>query len=349
MTAEHPRTRADLKGTEVSAALAKAAENAVRVCLGATAADRAVVVHDAQAAAIAAALCDAFEAVGAKCAACDVGDHGGRPLTVLPGAIAKALSGATVSALAMTSMPGEASLRKAVLGITVEHRLRHAHMPSISEAVFVDGLSMDYRQVSTFMDRVVAALGGASGLRMTSPGGTDLECRFRDPPAFEKLDGLIAPGSWQNLPSGQIVIQPAGAEGVFVADSNLGDWFEHNYRISDHPVRFEFEECRIRQIRCDNKKLERDLRLFLRSSTDSGKISEVVIGTNLGLTQGHRSALFDGYRPGASITVGAFPSPTKQWTSATTVPIFGVRGSLSVGGRRIMTDDVFADDLLKDP
>ena len=43
-----------------------------------------------------------------------------------------------------------------------------------------------------------------------------------------------------------------------------------------------------------NQKLERDLRLFLRSSANSGRISEVVIGANLGLTQGHRSALFEG-------------------------------------------------------
>jgi leucyl aminopeptidase (aminopeptidase T) len=183
---------------------------------------------------------------------------------------------------------------------------------------------------------------------MTSPAGTDLVCRFGTPPEIDKLDGLIAPGSWQNLPSGQIVIQPASAEGVFVADSNLGDWFEHDYRVADHPVRFEFEECRIRRIHCDNKKLERDLRLFLHSSANSGKISEVVIGTNLGLTQGHRSALFEGYRPGASITIGAFPSPTKHWTSATTVPVFGVKKSLFVGARRIMTDDVFSDDLLRD-
>jgi len=332
----------------VSPDLARAAENAVRICLGTTKEDRAVVLYDACAMVIAAALCDAFEAAGATCAACDIEKFGGRPLTMLPNAVAKMLSMGTVSALAVTSMPGEIALRRAVLDIVIEHRLRHAHMPSISEPVFVDGLSMDYRLVSRFIGRLVGALETASEIRMTSPAGTDLVCLCATPPRMEKLDGLITPGTWQNLPSGQVVVIPTGAEGVFVADRNIGDWFEHTYRVSEYPVRFELENCRVRQIQCDNKKLERDLRLFMRSSADSGRISELVVGANLRLEREHRSALFAGYKPGASITIGAFPSLTKGWTSATSVPLFGAKKSLFVGDRRIMTDDVFSEDLLLD-
>jgi aminopeptidase len=347
MAKDSPAATSDLATAAVSAELAAAARNAVTICLATTPADRAVVVYDASSKPIAAALRQEFEAVGAPCAACDLDAFGGRPLTVLPAAVAKTLVAATVSALAMTPMPGEIALRKAVLDIVIERRLRHAHMPSVTEPVFLDGLSMDYREVARFIGRLVDALERASEIRMTSPAGTDLVCRCATPPRIERLDGLIVAGSWQNLPSGQIVVQPTGADGVFVADRNLGDWFEHTYRVSDHPVRFEFEGCEVRQIHCDNKKLERDLRLFLRSSANSGRISEVVIGANLGLTQGHRSALFEGYRPGASITIGAFPSSAKGWTSATSIPVFGAKKSLFVGERRIMADDVFCDELLR--
>jgi leucyl aminopeptidase (aminopeptidase T) len=270
-----------------------------------------------------------------------------RPLTVLPAAIARTISHATISALAMTSMPGELALRKAVLDVVIERKLRHAHMPSITEPVFADGLSMDYRQVAKFIGRLVDTLQDASELRMTSPAGTDLLCRCATPPALHNLDGLITRDRWQNLPSGQIIVIPTDAEGVFVADRSLGDWFEHTYRVADHPVSFEFEGGRVRQIRCGNKKLERDLRLFVRSSENSAKISELVIGANLGLTQDHGGALFDGYRPGASITIGANPA-IGAFTSATSIPVFGARKSLWIGSRRIMTDDAFAPELLVD-
>jgi leucyl aminopeptidase (aminopeptidase T) len=347
MTHDPPDAPPPWAGETIPPSLAQAARNAVTVCLAASAADRAVVVYDASARGVAAALCAAFDEIGADCTACDVDAFGVRPLTVLPAAIARTLAGATVSALALTSLPGELALRRAVLDIVIERRLRHAHMPSISEPVFADGLAMDYRQVAAFVARLVGALEGAAAIRMTSPGGTDLLCRCATPPTLHPLDGLIAPDRWQNLPSGQIVVIPTGAEGVFVADRNLGDWFEHTYRVADHPVSFEFEGGRVRQIRCANRKLERDLRLFVSSSENSAKISELVVGANLGLTQDHHGALFDGYRPGASITLGANPA-IGGFVSATSIPVFGARKSLWVGERRIMTDDAFAPELLRD-
>jgi hypothetical protein len=331
----------------VSPALLTAAANAVNVCLAGAAADRAALVYDASTRSIAAALARAFDAIGASCTPCDVDAFGARPLTVLPGAIAKTISGATVSALALTSLPGELALRKAVLDIVIARKLRHAHMPSITDAVFADGLAMDYRQVARFVARLVAALQGASAIRMTSPGGTDLVCRCATPPALHALDGLITRDRWQNLPSGQIIVLPLDAEGVFVADRSLGDWFEHTYSAAEHPVSFELEGGRVRLIRCRNKKLERDLRLFLRSSENSAKISELVIGANLGLTQDHCNALFNGYRPGASLTLGANPA-IGGFTSTTSLNVFGARKSLWIGDRRIMTDDAFAPELLSD-
>lgn len=347
MPRELPEVSTDLAETPVPPALAKAARNAVTVCLAATAADRAVVVYDASTRAIAAALRAAFAEVGARCDVCDVDAYGGRPLTVLPAVVARTIAQATCSALALTAMPGELALRKAVLDIVIEKKLRHAHMPSITEPVFVDGLATDYRQVAKFVARVVDALQGASELRMTSPGGAELLCRCATPPALHVLDGLITRDRWQNLPSGQIIVIPTDAEGVFVADRNLGDWFQHTYDVAESPVSFELEGGRVRQITCSNRKLERDLRLFLRSSENSAKISEVVIGANLGLTQDHRSSLFEGYRPGASITIGANPA-IGGFTSATSIPVFGAQKSLWVGDRRIMTDDAFAPELLTD-
>jgi hypothetical protein len=347
MAPDLPRSRDDLTDARIPPELAKAAHNAVTVCLAGTGADRAVIVYDASTLRIAAALQRAFAEIGAACEMCDVDAFGVRPLTTLPAAIARQIASATISALALMSMPGELALRKAVLDIAIERKLRHAHMPSITEAVFADGLAMDYRQVSKFVGRVVETLKDASELRMTSPGGAELLVRCSTPPALHVLDGLITRNRWQNLPSGQIIVIPTDAEGVFVADRNLGDWFQHTYDVADAPVSFDFEGGRVRQIRCRNKKLERDLRLFLRSSENSAKISELVIGANLGLTQDHRSSLFEGYRPGASITLGANPA-IGGFVSTTSIPVFGAHKSLWIGDRQIMADDAFSPELLSD-
>jgi len=152
---------------------------------------------------------------------------------------------------------------------------------------------------------------------------------------------------WQNLPSGQIIITPADAQGVYVVDRSIGDWFEHKYDVTKSPVTLEFEKGAVRAIRCENRRLERDLSLYIRSSEHSGRISELVIGANLGLTQGHSGALFEGYRPGASVSVGALPGKDPGWSAATFLPLIGHRTSLFVGSRQIMSDDTFSADLVR--
>ncbi|MBW2737098.1 MAG: hypothetical protein JRH20_32355, partial [Deltaproteobacteria bacterium] len=88
--------------------------------------------------------------------------------------------------------------------------------------------------------------------------------------------------------------------------------------------------------------------LFIRSSENSGRLSELVIGANLGLTTSdHTSALFDGYRPGASISLGAAEyNPKLNWSSATMLPMMGKQSGILLGDKRIMTNDIFAPDLL---
>lgn len=339
-----------LREIEVSQAMMRAANNAVLTCLSGTSEDRAVVIFDGSTASVAAALVRVLDEQGIPSSLFDFDLLGTRPLTKLPAAVLTALGKATISALAVTALRGELSVRKNVLEIVTSSRVRHAHMPSITPEVFVDGLGMDYREVSAFMKRLMAAIEGSGSLTMTSEGGTNLHFNYSTPPVVDELDGLIVPGRWQNLPSGQIIIYPSDAEGIFVADRNIGDWFEHTYDIASSPVTFEFEKGFIRSISCENKRLERDLWLFIRSSDNSGRISELVIGANLGLTHNHPSALYDGYRPGASLSLGAFEhNPKVKWNSATVLPMMGKRNGIRVNDRVLMTDDVFDVELLEKP
>jgi len=342
-------TKDILTDVEVTEPALAAARNATGTCLATTGDDRAVVIFDSSTRLVAASLREAFTEIGAEVTLIDADSYGDRPLAKCPGEITQALQGATVSALALTTMRGELSVRRAVLETVTKQELRHAHMPSITDEVFIDGLSMDYREISRFIDLLVEVIANSTALTMTSSAGTNLEVSYPSPPDIDKLDGLITKERWQNLPSGQILIFPTNADGTYVADRSLGDWFEHKYDVSKYPVSFEFEKGHIRSLQCDNRRLERDLGLFIRSSDNSGRISEMVIGANLGLTQGHTGALFDGYRPGASVSIGSTPgSKASTWHSATFLPMAGSHNSIFVAGRQIMANDEFAGDLLQE-
>ena len=254
-------------------------------CAGVPAAteeDRAVVVHDGSTEAISDALVRAFEEIGVRTHVFNLDDLGPRPLAALPGKIAAALRRATVSALAATAIRGELSVRRSFLEIVAERRIRHAHMPAITQEVFTDGMAVDYRKVSAFMKNLEAILRGSTALTLSTPSGTQLEISYPEDPTIAMLDGIIRPEDWQNIPSGQIIVYPHGAEGVFVADRNVGDWFADKYDIPSHPVRLTFEGGFVRRVECDNKKLERDLGLFIRASQNSNRLAELVIGANLG-------------------------------------------------------------------
>jgi leucyl aminopeptidase (aminopeptidase T) len=339
--------RDDHGETELDQSLLEAARNATTTCLAAEPEDRAVVIYDRTTETVASALRRAFSEIGTPVEVFDIDSYGPRPISKLPVEVLRALQSATVSAMAVKTDRGELSARRAVLETVVASGVRHAHMPSITNEVFRDGLSMDYREVARFIEHLVGVISDSTSLTLTSAGGTHLELSYPSPPKIEKLDGLIRSTRWQNLPSGQIIIHPPRAEGVFVADRMIGDWFEHKYDVGEHPVTFEFENGMVRAARCDNRRLERDLRLFIRSSDNSGRISELIIGANLGLTQDHTGALFDGYRPGASLSLGALPASDLGWTSSTFLPLVGRHNTIYIGERRIMLDDAFSDDILE--
>ncbi len=338
-----------LLNIETGDRLDAAAHQAAGTCLSATSNDRAVLIYDSSTRSIAAALTRAFQKIGARIHAFDMDSFGERPCSRLPAVVVKKLEAASVSAMAVTAQQGELSVRRAVIETATRCKLRHAHMPSITTEMFEDGLSMDYKEISQFMDRLSAIISDTASLNMTSASGTDIEFRYASPPQMAKLDGLITAQRWQNLPSGQISIVPTDAAGTYVVDSSIGDWFDNKYDVTQYPVTIDFERTRARNLRCDNPRLERDLSLYLRSSENSGRISELVIGANLGLTQEHSGALFQGYRPGASISVGHTVTPGLEidWTAPTFTPLIGCRTNLIAGKRQIMLDDVFAQDLTR--
>jgi leucyl aminopeptidase (aminopeptidase T) len=341
-------TKEKLLAKKVDEQLSRAADNAAVTCLSATEEDSVVLIYDATTVEIAAALAAAFHRIGTTLEVFDVDSYGERPHAHIPGVIHRALCKATVSALAVTPRQGEFSARKDVLETAIKMNLRHAHMPSITTEMFSDSLQIDYNEVSRFVEKLAVLVESSDSFRLTSEGGTDIEFTFPAQPNSVKMDGLIKPGHWQNLPSGQLIIAHQNATGTYVADQSIGDWFEHKYDIRQHPVTLEFEKGCVRSLSCDNPKFERDLKLYLRSSDNAGRISELILGANLGLTHGHQGALYQGYRPGASITIGSSTAALVTWTAPTSLTVVGKKSSIYLGERKIMESDTFTSDIIED-
>ncbi len=326
------------------------ARNVVRVCLAVQAGERVVLITDLPTQPIAVAILSELRAVDAVVRCFVLEDYGARPLASLPGALVRALEGASVSLLVVKPVPGELKARSRVMEIVGERGLRHAHMPGVDHQMMVTAMRADYRLVARLQDRLLERLRPDSVVQVRSPAGTDLEVRFTPKHRWVRADGLIKPGIGQNLPAGQLYTTPATVDGVYVCDAAIGDWFGTRYPdLSSYPLSVEIAASRARAAHCDNAALARQLMLYLRSNQEGDRVGEFGIGTNLALDELRGIALQDEQVPGAHIAFGGagiLGSTGASWTAQTQVPLIGRSCSIDIDGAAVMRQGVFEPDLL---
>jgi leucyl aminopeptidase (aminopeptidase T) len=101
---------------------------------------------------------------------------------------------------------------------------RGATMPGITVDIFSRTLSIDYREtVIPLGSRLLEALRGARRIRVTSESGTDISFSVESR-EFHLDSGVFdKPGSWGNLPAGEVYVAPVEGtgEGVVVIDASL--------------------------------------------------------------------------------------------------------------------------------
>ncbi len=103
-------------------------------------------------------------------------------------------------------------------------KARIGHAPGITINMMTEGpMSADYRAISTQVNYLIGLFEHAKKVRITAPGGTDIELDI-DSREFE-TDVEIKPNSFGNLPAGEIWCAPVedGANGIIVCDGSIGD------------------------------------------------------------------------------------------------------------------------------
>jgi leucyl aminopeptidase (aminopeptidase T) len=127
--------------------------------------------------------------------------------------------------------------------------------------------------------------------------------------------GVLAPGRWGNLPAGAIYTSPTSANGIFVADASLGEFFGAREGVlRANPVRLLIDGGRVVGVESRSPQLKRDIEAMLRISPNSDRIGLVSIGVNLGLDSPVGDALVDQNMPGLHLGIG---DPAAKTTGAT--------------------------------
>lgn len=332
--------------------LVPGARNAVQTCLAVTSDDRVVLVTDRATLEISSSIYRELEQTKADVRCFVLEEHDERPLDTIPPSILRALEKATVSLMVVQPLPGELKARTAVMDLVRARGVRHAHMPGVNKEMMVTGMRADYHRVARIQDKLLDRLDANSVVRLTTAAGTDLEVRFTTDHQWVRCDGLIKSGILQNLPTGQLYTTPKTAEGIFVGDGAIGEWFSLKYPdLADYPLTVEISKGRILDARSTNVTLARQFLLYVRSNPNGDRVGEFAIGTNLVLTDFLGNALQDENVPGSHLAFGGaaiLDSTGARWSAKTHLPLIVRDCSVDIDGVTVVKSGVFVPEVLEE-
>ncbi len=127
-----------------------------------------------------------------------------------PRAVAEAMKSAPVCVLLTSrSLTHTAARREAC----EKHGARIASMPGADPARLEALLDVDYDELRARGEELAGLLEGSQRVRLTSPSGTDLCFEVRGRTVYRDVGDLSKPGSFGNLPAGEVCLAPIEGTG----------------------------------------------------------------------------------------------------------------------------------------
>jgi aminopeptidase len=255
------------------------AANAVR-CLVFQPDERFLAIVDEPFADVGLRLCDAAVAAGARFTSCVVLPESERPFRQRNEQLLAALGEADAAVMWFAQVhDGEfGTFRQPIYRRIKETRTRLAFGARMDRSILETEMSADYGEVRERCARLVEALGGATRIRVTTPGGTD--CTFDVSGRSWKVDdGTIdEPGTFGNLPAGEVFVAPVatGAEGVCVIDRSIA---VDGVGLVEEPIRIRWQNGRIVAVD-GGREAERVREVIASAGTGADVVAELGIGTN---------------------------------------------------------------------
>ena len=153
--------------------------------------------------------------------------------------------------------------------------VRGATLPGVTLDLFIRLMQSDYHTIARQAKQLVELINQQQQAHLTSSNGTDLQLELKY--QFEPDDGILqAPGSFGNLPAGEVMGAPSNASGVVVFDT-MGE-------IITQPTRLVIEQNQVVEIE-DNpsgKRLQQllDQAVQLDGNRNAYQLAELGIGLN---------------------------------------------------------------------
>lgn len=325
--------------------LKKGAEQAVKNCMQIKSKDIVIIIGDKKSKKIGFALkkeSDKLTKIPTKIFILET--FGKRPIKRIPKEIANAVKKSTATFYIAEQKKGELnSLRRPVIKLgTKNKKSREAHMPDITEKIMRDGMCADYKKIQKVSKKLYKILKKAKKIQVITKKGTNLIAEFNARIKWIICDGNISksPTKWSNLPDGEIFTCVKNINGNAIIDGSLGDYFGKYGVIAKNPLYVKIKNGRVIKITCKNKKLEKELKNYLKQDRNSNRIGEFALGTNLGLKKLIGNLLQDEKFPGVHIAIGhGYPEETgSKWNSKAHCDLIIQKTTIIVDGKTIMLE-----------
>jgi leucyl aminopeptidase (aminopeptidase T) len=335
------RTPFGLRSPELDFDLANAARRVIETALGIVAGDRLVVVVDVAREMLGSTLAEVARARGAEAELVVLDKLAKRPVRSLPDQLRAELSRSQASVLLIGFDDAERQMRREYVELVTQLKLRHAHMVGVGRRTMMNGFTADPQRVLDATRAVRTRLRPDSVLRLRSPAGSDLEVKLDPGHRWQERVGIVRPGRWENLPSGELFTCPGDVNGVFVADASMGGTAGAEAGVlSRTPLRVEIRGGTCRAVQCVDRALAATLDSALRTERNADKVGMVVIGTNVGMRDATGEVVSDQNMPGLHIAFGATLSEQTgaSWDAPTQVVLAGTRADVDLDGEPLLRE-----------
>jgi len=251
--------------------LNRAADVAVRVCMGVKEGETVLVVTDGPKRRIGYAFFDAAKEAGAEALLLEIlprSMHGEEPLLQVA-EIMKMVD--VILAPTSRSLTHTEARRRAC-----EEGVRVATLPGITEEVMARTLDADYPEIARRSRALADILTEGSNVRLTSPAGTEVVFDIGGREGYADTGLYHRPGDFGNLPAGEAFLAPVEgrAEGMIMVDGSMA-----GVGLLEEPIRLFVEKGVVQRI--EGGREADALRRILEPYGELGRnIAELGIGTN---------------------------------------------------------------------
>jgi aminopeptidase len=319
--------------------LANASRRIVEASLGVVKGDHVVVIVDGPRQTLGDTLAEVARVLGATAEVVLLENLTRRPARSLPGPLRAELARAQASILLIGFEEGEWSMRREIVEMVSELRLRHAHMVGVGRKAMLAAFSVDPQAIMDVTRAVRTRLRSDSVFKVRSPAGSDLEVKLDPAARWQERAGFIRQGRWENLPSGELFTCPADVNGVFVCDASMGGPLGAAAGVlTRSPVRVEIRGGNCRSVQCVDRALSGAVESAMRAERNADRVGLVVLGTNIGIGEPTGEIAADQNLPGLHLAFGAtFKEQTgASWDASAQLMMCGARADVDLDGAPLL-------------